>query len=140
MATTITKADIDSDLDNCGAVMTHTYYGRGFRPSNDELMANVIRAWQAARIISAKVIFVTDGEDVGFAPVKDDMVSAVDSEHTLLEDGFIMETMPVDNARHALLLWWELYGFASDAPEDWDLRRQIADWCDIDEKHLAEPQ
>lgn len=137
MATTLTKDEIAADLANCGAVMTHTHFGRGFRPSNQEQMDNVIRAWQAAREISERVIFVTDGEDVGFAPEKE----AVQAEFYLLDDDdSIMEVMPVDNVRHALLLWWELFGFGSDQPEDWEMRRMIADYCDIDERHLAEPQ
>ncbi len=137
MASTLTTAEMRDDLNHYGAVMTHTYYGRGFRPSNAEIIGNVREAFTFAKSVDDEVYFVTDGEDVGFAPKS----AQADPEADLLSDpDSLMFDKSIDNATHALLVYWEYYGFASDGAEDWRLREEIAKIAGVDPRHMQEPQ
>jgi hypothetical protein len=125
------------DLDHYGAVMTHTYYGRGIRPSNEEILDNVKAAFAFAKSVSDEVYFITDGEDVGFAPKADHIKVEAD---LLSDPDALMFDKSIVNENHALLVYWEYYGFASDTPDDWRLREEIANVAGIDPRHLQQPQ
>jgi hypothetical protein len=138
MASVNTQQDMQDDLDYNGAVMCHVYYGRGFRLTNEEMLANILGAFNFAKAYGGDIMFVTDGEDVGFAPVN----APGDPEGRLLdrpEDSLGFD-QPIENERMALLVYWENYGFASDDPEDWKFRDIVAEFVGIDPRHLQEPQ
>lgn len=127
--TTLAIDEMSEEVNYYGAVWTHTHYGRGIRPSNAEMIANVQTAFNFAKTVGDKVYFIVD-EDAGFA---------VEEMFTDLEDVLAFD-QPVEDEKHALLVYWENYGFASDTPEDWALREEIAKIAGVDPRHLEEPQ
>ena len=128
--TTLTIDEMSEEVNCYGVVWTHTHYGRGFRPSNAEMIANIQTAFNFAKAISDEIYFVVD-EDAGFA-IKG-MCDSFDWDNYAFDQTIISEHM-------ALMVYWENYGFASDTPEDWVLRSEIAKIVGIDERHLQEPQ
>ena len=135
-ACTLSTDEMQEEMDYSGAVWTHTYYGRGFRPSNAEMIANIRAAFNFAKAFGGEIYFVVD-EDAGFA-AKD---APGDPEGRIMDHpvciGF---DQPIEDERMAFLVYWENYGFASDLPEDYLLRDEIAEIVDIDPRHLTEPQ
>lgn len=136
-ACTLTIREMQDDLDYHGAVMTGTYYGRGHRPSNAEIIANVKAAFNFAKAHGGEVYFVVD-EDAGFA-VKS-APGDPEGSMTARLDEFLAFDQPIEDERMALLVYWERYGFGSDTPEDYILRDEIAEIVGIDPRHLEPPQ
>lgn len=127
--TTLAIDEMSEEVNYYGVVWTHTHYGRGFRPSNAEMIANIQTAFSFAKVISDEIYFVVD-EDAGFA-IKEKSDSL---------DDILAFDQTIISEHMALMVYWENYGFASDTPEDWALRSEIAKIVGIDERHLQEPQ
>lgn len=139
MASVNTKQDMQDDLDYHGAVMCHVWYGRGFPLTPEEEVSNVLEAFRFAKAYGGDVMFVTDGEDVGFAPVN----APGDPEGRLLdrpEDSLGFD-QPIENERMALLVYWENYGFAGGEDErNQTVLRLVSEFVGIDPRYLMEPQ
>ena len=116
---------IADEVDEYGVVMSHVYYGRGFMPSDEEIIANIVQSFRLAKTAFEEVWLVWNEEDTGFG-----------SETSEMERIF---AEPIEDDTHALLAWWEVYGFASG--EEFELlRRKIATLAEIDYRHMLDPQ
>jgi hypothetical protein len=124
-AATLRLDGMADEIEDYGAVMSHVHYGRGWPISDEETIANVLVSFRHAERAWGTVYLVFDGEDTGFGG-----------------EGCQMERMfdaPVEDDTHALLAWWESYGFASGEEAE-PLRRKIAELAEIDYRHLLDPQ
>jgi hypothetical protein len=140
--TTVTAKEAQADLDYSGAVMCHVHYGRGFPPSPEEEIGNVITAFRFAAALTGaeKIFLITDGEDVGFAP-SDSTRTWGDDEGRLLSPDSLLFDQSIENETHALLAYWENYGFAGGEQErTFRVRDMVAERVDIDPRHLMPPQ
>ena len=116
---------IRQEMDALKAIMSHVYYGRGFPIPDEGIIANVVMTFRLAKTAYDEVYLVWDEEDTGFGPA--------DSELERIFDA------PIEDDTHALLAWWETYGFAS-GEEAAPLRRKIAELAEVDYRHLLDPQ
>ena len=116
---------IADEIDEYGAVMSHVHYGRGGKPSDEEILANVVESFWLAKTAFGQVWLVWDEEDTGFGSESSDMERIFDA--------------PINDDTHALVAWWESYGFAS-GEEFEPLRRKIAELAGIDYRILLDAQ
>ena len=116
---------IRQEMDDFKAIMSHVYYGRGFPIPDEGIIANVVMTFRLAKTAYDEVYLVWDEEDTGFGPA--------DSELECIFDA------PIEDDTHALLAWWETYGFASGEEAE-PLRRKIAELAEVDYRHLLDPQ
>lgn len=140
--TDITAEWAKEDLEYSGAVMCHVYYGRGAAPSADNEVGNVLTAYRfaAATPGAKKIVFVTDGEDVGFAPMDDKRVWG-DDEGRLIDNPDNVMGDAIESESMALLVYWENYGFAGgDDERCCRVRDTIAGFAGVDARHLTPPQ
>ena len=124
-SSTLFPAEMEAEIDSHGAVLTHTYCGRDGQAQWEETTANVVHAFAVAQRACGEVWLVTDGEDTGFA--------GADSEFERLI------SQPIEDERHALLAWWDSYGFAS-GPEAVPLQRRVAALAGVDYRMLTPAQ
>jgi hypothetical protein len=116
---------VQQEIKDLGAVMSHVYYGRGFPVPDEGIIANVVKTFRIARREWGTVYLVWDEEDTGFG--------GEDSELERIFDA------PIEDDTHALLAWYETYGFASGEEAE-PLRRKIAELAEVDYRQLTECQ
>lgn len=141
--TNITAEWAKEDLEYSGAVMCHVYYGRSAAPSADNEVGNVLTAYRFACALAGaeKIFFVTDGEDVGFAPVDSARKWGEDEGRLEVPNALMGSDQPIENESMALLVYWEGYGFAGgEEDRTFRVRDIIAEFNQMDARHLTEPQ
>jgi len=126
----LSSSSLDSEttsleMEEVGAVMSHVYYGRGFKPSDVETIANVLRSFREARRAYGTVYLVWDEEDTGFGGADSDLERVLNQ--------------PIEDDAAALLTWWESYGFAG-GEDAVSLQVNLAALCRVDPRMLTPAQ
>jgi len=116
---------VEQEMNDLGAVMSHVYYGRGFPIPDEETIANVVMSFRLAQRAYGTVYLVWDEEDTGFG-----------GEGSSLERIF---DQPIEDDCHALLTWWEAYGFAS-GEDAAPFQRKVAALVGVDYRMLTPAQ
>ena len=141
--TDITAEWAKGDLEYSGAVMCHVYTGRGMELSADNEVSNVLTAYRFACALTGaeKIFFVTNGEDVGFAPVDSARKWGEDEGRLEIPDALMWSDQPIVNESMALLVYWDGYGFAGGEDDrTFRIREIIAEFNKMDARLLMEPQ
>jgi hypothetical protein len=140
-AATVNADEIREEISYGGYVMTHTYYGRGWVPSDAEQIGNVLVAFRAAQEAAdgKPVIFCID-EDAFFALPGDPALGpesdwTADERRTLIADCRVDEVAGEDAA---LLLWWESFGCYDSAESVPTLRQAVADTLGVPVENIAD--
>jgi len=124
-ATTLRIDTIAAEMGEYGVVMSHVHYGPGWPISTEETIANVVLSFRMARAAFGQVWLVFDGEDTGFGSESSEMERIFDE--------------PIENDTHALLAWWESYGYGSGEEAE-PLRRMIGELAQVEYRSLTEAQ
>jgi len=139
-AATVTQSEMDNDRDYSGMIRTQTYYGRGFVPSNAEMIGNVLASYRYAKILAGNnpVVLVIDEDAAWAVPGLYDTDRPEADENWTKEDriSFVDEYGAGEavSEDQALTLWWDLYArydeiepfMDDDAENTPDLREDIA--------------
>lgn len=141
-AATLTEADVQADLAYGGFVHTHTYYGRGWVPSNAEQVGNVLLAFRAAKreVASDEPVWFVVDEDALFAPTGD-WAPGEDSDWTAeAREAFLADYRvgPVWTEEQALLVWWDNFARFDTEENVPGLREAVADVAGVHPENLED--
>jgi hypothetical protein len=128
-AATVTAKQAQAELAEMGTAQTHTYYGRGFVPSDAEQIGNVLIAFRAAHAAA-------DGRPVAFC-VDEDAFFAV---HGVADPEYVADFLVNDAAGEdaALLLWWDYYGRYDSPENNPTIRKSVANTLGVPAQHLED--